>query len=288
MIALFFSWVQEVYEGLHGTAPIIRVFEKYGSMFETLYSNNVFSSIIAVMQTVGITVCMVYFLLELADKATQEMLSLEQLFLLFLRLLIAYVLIANCIQLLKGFIDFGTALSAEIDEVNVASTLFQQHGDVIREGLEDISADAGIGYAIKLLIPYLIVLVSNVVVYFISISRSVELTIRVIFAPFAIANIYHDMQRSEGFRYLRKILALSLQVVVCLGICLAISAVLQTLGGDPDVVLESLENGKFNAEIFLDNYVLGGQSYMILLGILFARIGLLVKSMQLCSDLVGA
>lgn len=287
MIALFYDWVQYVYEALHGTSGVLNVFQDYGNMFDQLYGNAIFAALIAVLQTIGTSVCVIYFLLELADKMTEKMLSIEQLFVLLLRLVLAVILITNIVTLLKGFIDFGGALVNELNESNIATTLFEEYGEEIREGLEDIDKLEAVGYAMKLIIPYLIVLVSNVVVYFIAISRSIELTIRTIFAPFAVANIYHDMQRSDGFRYMKKILALSLQSAVCLGICLATSFVLQNIGGDPEAVLQMFEEGKVDIKIFLDNYVMGGESYFMMLGILLTRVGLMIGSMKICNDIVG-
>lgn len=287
MIALFYDWVQYVYETLHGTSGVLKVFEDFGQMFATLYDNSYFSALIAVIMTLGTAVCVIYFLLEIADKMTEKMLSLEQLFVLLLRLVLAVLLINQCVPLLKGFIQFGDVLMAELNDANIATTLFDTYGDDIRDAMEDIGKFAAVGYAMKLIIPYLIVLVSNVVVYFIAISRSIELTIRMIFAPLAVANIYHDMQRSEGFRYMKKVLALSLQSAVCLGICIATSAVLQNIGGDPEALLTVLEAGELDIEIFLNQYVLGGTDYMLTLGILLARVGLMTSSMKICNDIVG-
>lgn len=288
MIALFYSWIRMVYEALHGTVSVLNVFTKYGNMFDSLYHNEYFASLVAVMQTIGVTVCLVYFFLELADRMTEKMLSIEQLFLLFLRFCIAYLLIVNSIELMKGFMDFGTALAESLNENNIATSLYEDYGDEIKEGLEGIGNLEAIGYAVKLIFPWLIVMISNLVIYFIAISRSVELTIRTIFVPFAVANIYHDMQRSAGFSYMKKILALAIQMAVCLGICIATSAILQSLGGDPNELLEAIKAGKFDAGEFLDQFVLGGKNYLVLLGILFARAGLMIRSMQICNDIVGA
>lgn len=287
MIALFYDWIQHVYEAMHGTSGVLDIFTKYSDMFETLYANTYFKSLIGVLSTIGVTICVIYFLLELADKMTDKMLSMEQLFLLLLRLVLAVILINECIPLLKGFINFGDVLVKTMNDTNSASTIFKDYGDYIREQLEDLGKLEAMGYALKLIVPYLVVLVSNVSVYFIAISRAIELTVRTIFAPVAIANIYHDMQRSDGFRYMKKILALSLQSAVCLGICIATSSVLQNLGGDPEIILTALEEESLDIKLFLDNYVMGGGSYVMMLGVLFCRVGLMSGSMKICNDIVG-
>lgn len=160
------------------------------------------------------------------------------------------------------------------------------------------------------IIPYILSFGTKIIVIFIGISRLVELTVRVIFAPFAVADVYQKGSNSGGMRYLRKIFALILQFAAIVGIYIACASIISSLnissnGADMyETLTGSTEESVYtyagysstvtitsiskNACItFLDSLFGGSGNYWLCMGVLLARIGLAIKSQQIANDIAG-
>ena len=140
-------------------------------------------------------------------------------------------------------------------------------------------------------------MVSNISVMFIAISRIVELSVRAMFAPVGVADLFGDGNHAAGIRYLKKIFALALQFALAVIITDCVALLIQWKVG-PDAVkaisdLKAATGNSFSKKetiAFLDAITGSGKfgsTWLTCLGLTVTKIGLLFKSMSIANDIAG-
>ena len=174
------------------------------------------------------------------------------------------MLITNSMTIIQYMVSAGSALAKELSATEGGNSFFADPAKVsmLKKGLKKVGIIDSVGYLLKILISYLVVMVSNISVMFIAISRIVELSVRAMFAPVGVADLFGDGNHAAGIRYLKKIFALALQFAL---------AVIIT-----DAFLDAITgSGKF------------GSTWLTCLGLTVTKIGLLFKSMSIANDVAG-
>lgn len=180
-----------------------------------------------VMLPIGMALVVLYFLLELMDKVTQELVSIEIFLKMFLKLFIAVFLIQNGLNILDGLLSVGLSLIGSLI-VTIQSTDFAVGEDIVtafQQEVENASFFTQIVMCIELLIPKVIMFIIEIAVQVICWGRIIELCVRAMLSPIPIADVFADGMRSNGVRYLKKYAGVCVQGAVIL----AIAAVMYTL-----------------------------------------------------------
>ena len=188
--------------------------------------------------TIGYLLLMLYFVLELLDLTTKESFSLEQLLKMTIKLFIGILLIANGFDILFRLVEFSDGLimstigGVDSESTSIAKALiyseleplpwyeaifypFQRLGDVVRGGL------------------------LTVIYKFMIYGRVIEIAVRALFAPVAMANIYQGGLNSSGMRYLKKFLAICLQGAIMYA-CVIVTVTIQSNIGDLEGLILAL------------------------------------------------
>lgn len=303
MLSYLTSWIIHIYEGLYTANSASSALLNYDISFLGILNNDIFNAFVATIMSLGITLMVLYFCGDLADKVTMQNFNMELFFKSLLKLVIAYFLIIHSLDIVEAFVKFGDGVSTMLLETDTGFSFFEdeEHVEKLSKGLSYFNVIDSLGYMLRLLIPSLICWVSNLVVIFISLSRIVEMVIRALFAPFAVADCFQDGARANGIRYLKKFLALCLQYTMIVAICISVSMVMNSINGSgtADNLTKLLKEGasvggllkgsyytKASCEKFLDA-ILGDGHFVILLGLQLTKIGLLVKSQSLANDVMG-
>lgn len=157
-----------------------------------------------------------------------------------------------------------------------------------------------LSYIVPALIPWLLALISEVILQVILISRMFEITVMTIFAPLAISDIYREGTSSNGVTYIKKMLALSLQITVIILINVATSAIVSAIVGstaatDVAALLKVSEETTVSGKVYTSESIIefldvitGNEDKDKVFGIMLARIGLIWSSMPLCEEITGA
>lgn len=269
---------------------------------------------------VGIAIAVTYFLISIISLVTEDRLTPEFLAKFFAKLAISVAVIMWSDTILKAIIEFGDAMGrmfsnwTTADFLNTSTTLntefdlfanafidevcadygftctgtFSKHNLVWKETSNAIGIIGAIGAALTLLLnsvlltllSYLVLPIVSAIIYFIEISRLIELYIRGSLLPIAAGVMADDGWRGTGGRYIKKILALATQKIVLSLTCTMTSAMavnyllsqLKTAAGDGAVA-----------------FIAASFSMMITaIVICFAGIAFMFKSLQVVNDLWGA
>lgn len=164
----------------------------------------------------GMTMVLIYFLMEIVDHLQFNPTTFEFLLKSFIKLFIGLFVVGNCIQL---FIDLNGAainLTREIT-LKLGSEITQSDGFKI-QGMKDAIANANtlgcVGYYVWLLVAMIVVLIIQLAIDFILYSRVVKQYLLATFAPIGLSDIISGGFNSKGFRYIKQYLALCLQGLV--------------------------------------------------------------------------
>lgn len=211
----------------------------------------------------------------------------------------------------KETIEYGESMKAK-SLINTGDYQFKQTDKIVT--LSTCTGDSStrfVGFVISSIIPWLFSMIGEVILQIVLISRILELVVMVTFAPLSISDIYREGTASPGVQYMKRVLALSLQVIVIILINAATQAIIfaiinkgsnVTIGQTiTDILVEAeysesknvaLANG--SAKFTVDSVrtfmkTLTGQDSLVkVIGVLLARLGLIWNSMPLCEEITGA
>lgn len=314
------DWFITIFNGMYGLQGTYEQFKKINDMISMMRVDPVFTTISAILTSIGLTLLVLYSLVDCAKRFRLREFTAKFLFLTMVRFLMAYVIATHVLDIVSILLEFGTALAADLTELNPSTGFFDdsENAMMFAAGVSSISTWDSICFFGKACIPYFFVFVSNLVVWFIGLCRAMELIVRCIFIPATIADISKSGSRSNGLKSLKKILALSLQFSLVIAICLGISLVLTTVVSEGDVkaLTDLLEVSEYKHSVppyffqgiwfdpesrasainiysvescknFLNALLGGAEHYVFCLGIMAAKIGLLMKSQRFADEIAG-
>lgn len=243
-----------------------------------IFSSSYSSSIADTMGTIsdflkpiaGVIVCM-YFLMNLIDKATTDNFSSDQFIKMLLKLAFSIIIIENITDWSVRIMDFGIAftngIASSISGISDLSTLDMQNI------VENMGFWSKLGGMAILLIPWAISLLVRLGIYFLVYGRAIEIGVRAIFSPIGCSDLMNGGVNSNGFKYIKKMLAVSIQGGVMLIVVICSSLLTR------DVFANDLGNGVSIFDLaFIAKY----------LGVSLSMVGIMAASKQIANDIIGA
>ena len=219
--------------------------------------------------------------------------------------------IMNSDAIVGYLMDAGTALSEGITNTDVGYNFFStdhpERKTMLINGIEKFGMKDKLSYIVLALIPWLISMIGEIILQIVLISRILEIGVMTVFAPIAISDVYREGTSSTGVQYMKKMLALGMQVAIIIIINVATQAIISEIMGSgagqaltnalvtaeySGTEADALANGslvftKDSLKIFLDT-LFGHGDRLKVLGIMLARLGLIWNSLPLCEEITGA
>lgn len=193
-------------------------------IYELLMEN--VSTIYDAIAILGCLWVFIYYLLQLAEVSMEDGFTYETFTRLCIRTLIAFIIIKNGMMLISS----GITLCVEMfDKINYKDPSLIGYpftkADCPYTTLMELNNPlfAAWGMILKNLIPYAATLAAKLILFIILYSRLIEVTVRIMFAPIGMADIFHNGVDSEGIKYFKKLMAVVLQGVCIAGVFLAYS-----------------------------------------------------------------
>lgn len=219
-------------------------------------------------KSLGFMFCCLYFLIDLIDKTTKEQLNPEHFMRQFIKLLVAILIIENGLTLIGYFFDLTSGLIDSIGSNTNTQSIDFTMLDAVAEYANQknwiLGTLVGIGEMTTLLVPSIASLIAKAIITIQCWSRFIEISIRVVFAPIGMADMFSDGLHGTGFRYLKKLLSVLLQGVMII----AIVALCQ----------------KIQAAMSVSSSVFFQVSQIV---VAFTEVGLIKKSQVFANDLLG-
>lgn len=220
-----------------------------------------------VLPIAAVLLCM-HLLIELMDKMTSDSFNAEQFVKLLMKFVFGQIIISNATEWSMTFMTVGTKLMADIQAGLTITSIGLAD---ITETVEAMNFWTQIGVFAQLMLPLLASFLLRIAVYFMAYSRLVEMVLRAMMSPMGCADVVTGGAHSSGIRYLKRMLAISVQGAMMLAIIATASAL---LAGDGIFV----DGISITDVMFLGKY----------LGLMAAMVGLMGSSKSIANEVVGA
>lgn len=301
------GWVFSIFLNVGDTISDVASFKGVGSTVEGQYGgtvlNNIWTSLdggvkscIEALQPVGLALCMLFFIISLLELAMSERMTMEYFIKYLSKLVIGVAAVYYAPKIWEVVVEFGDALGNLVKGLpfSVNSSSLEDIQTQLSDGLAEsfskmtLQTGAAIWIGLMLVCFALFPIVGicgvgmTVVAYIVAFSRVLELCVRGVFLPIACSLLSDDGWRGAGGRYIRKILALSCQGAVLSIIGLVTSNIICLAGSH---MVTDFAEVAFDGLFDCVGTLMGG--FALILGVGFACISLMFKSIGLVNDVFG-
>lgn len=186
----------------------------------------------AVMESccqIGILLMLVFFLIDLLEKATDVQFSLDVLFKQLLKLVVAYAIMNHLYDLIMGMSEFSLALNEQIldtvvslENKNFADAMGEVGTQVPSSGSVSLSnVDGAKGAATAVIFQTLM----QIITWTLSVERALTIGFQSCLAPISCADIITNGMSSNGIRRIKTILANFMQTTLILLVTICINLI---------------------------------------------------------------
>lgn len=238
------NWYIDIYTNVYGAdTTYADIIEKFNGYLKHMINDNpVASAFTNIILAIGLIMMLYYFFSDLSAKAMANQLSTLQVGKSFCTALGTVFVIFYSKQIFIFMLTFVEALNGEFIKMQNGSTAVSKIlGNEIVQVLlsrcvsDHFSIGATIGYTLAALLLVLASLATRLYVTYFAVTRIIQLFVYYIFAPIGVADIFENdiggtiNFQSSGFRYIKTMFAIMLQLVVVTIICQVYPMILTTI-----------------------------------------------------------
>lgn len=269
------KWIEEMLGSIVENAGLGKTIENnISKTYGILDDGGTAMEIMNAIVPVGMAICILFFLLALNDLAMSDRMNLEMFIKFFSKLAIGAFFCMNCKYLVNlglGLTDWVKGIVITAKDTTVPDDLGKIDVTGLLSGGQWILTVLAVGLiGLVLQLAFAVAAACAMVACF---SRIMEIGLRTAFLPIAIGFVSEDGWKGAGGRYLKKYMALCVQ-----GPAMIVIAKLQTA-----IITQPLK--AFIAGTGSSAQLL--TSVIPLIGITFATVGLLFKSIGVINDVFG-
>lgn len=231
--------------------------QRMNSVLDQVINSGAYELLIKYFGTLGILLCIAYWLVELLDKTMTDQFNLEGFFFGLIKVLMGFIIVNNLPALLSGMNKFVVAFNSEIFAVYNQGNTEQTHG-LITQALATMSngrsllqstfmkngiassLTEGIGGAADAVMIFIYSFILQIFLLYLSISRAIKIAYHGVLSPIIVADIFRNGTASAGFRQLKVMLALYLQSTVCLLICILLDVCISVQSNGFNTIIATL------------------------------------------------
>lgn len=194
---------------------------------------DIIEPIYTVVQNAAVLLVFLYFCIGIFDKLSSDHFTMEQLLRQIALLFVAKYLIDYGMDLLELLFNLGLTLLSDV-AAKIPATHRMLDANTAKSMLDQFEASLGLTGILKifegvivfiwLLIPWALSWVMGLCVKVIMYSRVIEIYVKTVFSPIALADFYQGGLQSAGFKFLRGFLALAIQGAIIIVIVAIYSA----------------------------------------------------------------
>ena len=238
------NWYIDIYTNVYGAdTTYADIIEKFNGYLKHMINDNpVASAFTNIIIAIGLVMMLYYFFSDLSAKAMANQLSTLQVGKSFCTALGTVFVIFYSKQIFIFMLTFVETLNGEFINLQNGSTAVSKilGNEVVQVLLsrcvyDHFSIGAIIGYTLSALLLVLASLATRLYVTYFAVTRIIQLFVYYVFAPIGVADIFENdiggtiNFQSSGFRYIKTMLAIMLQLVVVTIICQVYPMILTTI-----------------------------------------------------------
>lgn len=227
------DWYTDIYTNVYGYDNLYKqVLSQFNTYLKEMVNSLQFTAFTNTILTIGVVLMLFYFFTDLTEKAAMNQLSTLQLgksfcaalgtiFIMFHSKNI-FIFLMNMVESLNDSLTIvarGHMIVSNILTNDITQLLLS------RCVAEHFSVWAILGYTLTALLLMLVSLAVRIYILYFATTRVLQMFIYYMFAPIGLADIFENgpggtiNTRSSGFKYLKTIIALMMQIMVITVIC---------------------------------------------------------------------
>lgn len=227
------DWYTDIYTNVYGYDNLYKqVLSQFNTYLKEMVNSLQFTAFTNTILTIGVVLMLFYFFTDLTEKAAMNQLSTLQLgksfcaalgtiFIMFHSKNI-FIFLMNMVESLNDSLTIGARghmIVSNILSNDITQLLLS------RCVAEHFSVWAILGYTLTALLLMLVSLAVRMYILYFATTRVLQMFIYYMFAPIGLADIFENgpggtiNTRSSGFKYLKTIIALMMQIMVITVIC---------------------------------------------------------------------
>lgn len=227
------DWYTDIYTNVYGYDNLYKqVLSQFNTYLKEMVNSLQFTAFTNTILTIGVVLMLFYFFTDLTEKAAMNQLSTLQLgksfcaalgtiFIMFHSKNI-FIFLMNMVESLNDSLTIGARGHMIVSNIltnDITQLLLS------RCVVEHFSVWAILGYTLTALLLMLVSLAVRMYILYFATTRVLQMFIYYMFAPIGLADIFENgpggtiNTRSSGFKYLKTIIALMMQIMVITVIC---------------------------------------------------------------------
>lgn len=227
------DWYTDIYTNVYGYNNLYKqVLSQFNTYLKEMVNSLQFTAFTNTILTIGVVLMLFYFFTDLTEKAAMNQLSTLQLgksfcaalgtiFIMFHSKNI-FIFLMNMVESLNDSLTIGARGHMIVSNIltnDITQLLLS------RCVAEHFSVWAILGYTLTALLLMLVSLAVRMYILYFATTRVLQMFIYYMFAPIGLADIFENgpggtiNTRSSGFKYLKTIIALMMQIMVITVIC---------------------------------------------------------------------
>ena len=227
------DWYTDIYTNVYGYDNLYKqVLSQFNTYLKEMVNSLQFTAFTNTILTIGVVLMLFYFFTDLTEKAAMNQLSTLQLgksfcaalgtiFIMFHSKNI-FIFLMNMVESLNDSLTIGARGHMIVSNIltnDITQLLLS------RCVAEHFSVWAILGYTLTALLLMLVSLAVRMYILYFATTRVLQMFIYYMFAPIGLADIFENgpggtiNTRSSGFKYLKTIIALMMQIMVITVIC---------------------------------------------------------------------
>ena len=227
------DWYTDIYTNVYGYDNLYKqVLSQFNTYLKEMVNSLQFTAFTNTILTIGVVLMLFYFFTDLTEKAAMNQLSTLQLgksfcaalgtiFIMFHSKNI-FIFLMNMVENLNDSLTIGARGHMIVSNIltnDITQLLLS------RCVAEHFSVWAILGYTLTALLLMLVSLAVRMYILYFATTRVLQMFIYYMFAPIGLADIFENgpggtiNTRSSGFKYLKTIIALMMQIMVITVIC---------------------------------------------------------------------
>lgn len=227
------DWYTDIYTNVYGYDNLYKqVLSQFNTYLKEMVNSLQFTAFTNTILTIGVVLMLFYFFTDLTEKAAMNQLSTLQLgksfcaalgtiFIMFHSKNI-FIFLMNMVESLNDSLTIGARGHMIVSNIltnDITQLLLS------RCVAEHFSVWAILGYTLTALLLMLVSLAVRMYILYFATTRVLQMFIYYMFAPIGLADIFENgpggtiNTRSSGFKYLKTIVALMMQIMVITVIC---------------------------------------------------------------------
>lgn len=227
------DWYTDIYTNVYGYDNLYKqVLSQFNTYLKEMVNSLQFTAFTNTILTIGVVLMLFYFFTDLTEKASMHQLSTLQLgksfcaalgtiFIMFHSKNI-FIFLMNMVESLNNSLTIGAKGHMIVSNIltnDITQLLLS------RCVAEHFSVWAILGYTLTALLLMLVSLAVRMYILYFATTRVLQMFIYYMFAPIGLADIFENgpggtiNTRSSGFKYLKTIIALMMQIMVITVIC---------------------------------------------------------------------